>query len=249
MSDSTGRVTLLTLGARSAAQRRLFCVPFAGGGVSMFAPWWRELPADLDVVGVQLPGREARLREPLLTSIGAMAAAAYRAIQPVREQPYALFGHSMGALVAFELARLLERDGGASPSRLFVSSRRAPDEPDPMPPVQHLPDATFIAQLQSRFGAIPDAVLQDQELLAMMLPVLRADVTAVEDYCAEPGAVVRCPISAYGGADDTSPSPAQLHGWSRMTSAACRVQTFAGGHFYVSAQRSALLADVARALD
>jgi medium-chain acyl-[acyl-carrier-protein] hydrolase len=237
--------TLTRLGARTSPRRRLVCFPYAGGGVAAYAQFWRALPDDIEVVGVQLPGREARLREPLLESIEAMAAAAHAVIASLRDVPFAFFGHSMGALLAYELTLLLEAEGGASPERLFVSSRRAPDESDPAGSVHRLGDTEFLDAMQTRFAAIPDAVRNEPELLALVLPILRADIRAVETYAPLPGRRVFCPIRAYGGTDDVHPRPAQLAGWQRVTMQPVSVRTFEGDHFYLTAQRAGLLADVA----
>jgi medium-chain acyl-[acyl-carrier-protein] hydrolase len=248
MSVSPAVVTLLRFGApRPAPRRRLFCFPYAGGGVSLYAQWPRALPDDIEVVGVQLPGRESRMREQPLTSIDAMADAAARAMRTELDLPYACFGHSMGAAIAFEVTRRLEEDAPRPPAHLFVSSRRAPADADDVAGVSALDDAGFVQALDTRFGAIPSAVREDAELLALMLPLLRADVLASEQYCANATARVRCNISTYGGADDQHPRPSLLARWAGVTSAASRTQLFPGGHLYLTAQRTALLADLASA--
>ena len=236
---------LVRLGGRPSPRRRLFCLPFAGGGSAAYRLWPRSLPDDLEVLAAQLPGHESRLAEPPLRSIHAMAEALRPAIEAEADLPYAIFGHSMGALVAFELAAALERDGARPPARLFVSARRAPDEPDPLPPAHALPEPAFLDELQRRYGAIPEAIRQEPELLALMLPVLRADICAVETYAPTPGAMIRCPVDVYGGVDDTHPAPSQLSQWERVTAQPVRVRLFAGDHFYLAPQRDALTADIA----
>ena len=220
-------------------------MPYAGGGVAPYRQWFRSLPDDIEVQAVQLPGRESRLRETPLPSIHAMVDAVRPAIEAASDLPYAIFGHSMGALMAFELTYALERSGMRSPSRLFVSARRGPDEPDPRPPVHGLPEVQFLNELQERYGAIPDAVRNEPELLELLLPVLRADIRAVETYEPTPHARVRCPVDIYGGTDDTHPTPAQLSQWSRVVEQPMRIRMFAGDHFYLNAQREALTADIA----
>ena len=235
---------LLRLGVRAAPTRRLFCLPYAGGGVAPYRLWFKSLPEDIEVFAAQLPGRESRLRAEPLPSIAAMVDALLPAIEAASDLPYAIFGHSMGALVAFELTRALEARGARAPSRLFVSARRAPDEPDPKPPVHALPESQFLDELQERYGAIPDAVRNEPELLALMLPVLRADIRAVETYAPLPGPKVQCPLYVYGGDADTHPFPAQLPHWERMAERVMRIRLFHGDHFYLNAQRESLTADI-----
>ena len=245
MSGAVGVHPLLRLGVRAAPRRRLFCMPYAGGGVAPYRLWFRSLPDDIEVLAAQLPGRESRLRESPLPSIHAMVQAVRPAIEASSDLPFAIFGHSMGALMAFELTHALERDGARTPERLFVSARRAPDEPDTRPPVHALPESQFLDELQERYGAIPDAVRSEPELMELLLPVLRADIRAVETYEPTPGAIVRCPVDIYGGNDDRYPRPAQLPLWSRLVTQPVRIRLFDGDHFYLNAQREALTADIA----
>jgi medium-chain acyl-[acyl-carrier-protein] hydrolase len=246
--SSAGQVnSLLRLGVRAAPRRRLFCMPYAGGGVAPYRLWFKSLPDDIEVLAAQLPGRESRLRELPLSSIMAMVDTLLPAIEAASDLPYAIFGHSMGALIAYELTAALERRGGRAPSRLFVSARRPPDEPDTWSPIHELPEPVFLEELQTRYGAIPAAVLAEPELLELLLPVVRADIRAVETYwpSSDAPATVRCPVSVYGGDADTHPLPAQLPLWQRLASHPIRVRVFAGDHFYLQGQREALTADIA----
>ena len=245
MSGAVRAHPLLRLGVRSAPKRRLFCMPYAGGGVAPYRLWFRSLPDDIEVQAVQLPGRESRLREAPLMSIHDMVDTVRPAIESATDLPYAIFGHSMGALMAYELTCALECSTLRPPSRLFVSARRGPDEPDHRPPVHGLPEAQFLDALQERYGAIPDAVRNEPELLELLLPVLRADICAVETYLPTPRAIVRCPVDVYGGTGDTHPQPSQLLQWARVAATAPRIRTFDGDHFYLNSQREALTADLA----
>lgn len=220
-------------------------MPYAGGGVAPYRLWFKSLPDDIEVVAVLLPGRESRLRETPLPSISAMVEGVRPAIDEKLDLPFAIFGHSMGALMAFELTAALERSGIRAPTRLFVSARRSPEEPDPKTPVHALPEPEFLDALQERYGAIPDAVRKEPELLELLLPVLRADIRAVETYTPTPGATIRCPVHVYGGADDTHPFPAQLPRWERVVQQPITMRLFPGDHFYLNSQREALTADIA----
>lgn len=237
---------LVRLGARGTPRRRLVCLPFAGGGVAPYRPWARALPDDVELLAAALPGREARLRERPLDTIGDMLEAIVPAVAAVADElPYAIFGHSMGALLAFELALALERLDVRAPSHLFVSARRPPDEAEEMPPMEGLPDAAFLDELQRRYNAVPEAVRNEPELLALLLPALRADLRAIERYAPRADARVRCPVHVYGGLDDRHPVPAQLPGWARVAARPIRTRLFAGDHFYLTTQRDALAADIA----
>lgn len=236
---------LLRLGDRTAPRRRLFCMPYAGAGVAPYRLWHRTLPDDIEVLAVQLPGRESRLREAPLPSIAAMVDAVRPAVEAASDLPYAIFGHSMGALVAFELAAALELRDIRPPSHLFVSARRSPEELDTRTPIHALPEREFLDEMQARYGAVPDAVRSERELLDLLLPVVRADICAVETYAMNPETKVSCPVDVYGGVDDTHPTPAQLPRWERVAVQPVRVRLFGGDHFFLNTQRDALTADIA----
>lgn len=244
MTTAKRTATLLKVAATSVPRRRLICIPFAGGGAGAFRWWRRSLPADTELMVVELPGREARLREPPFDAIPDIVAAVAPAILGHTELPYALFGHSMGALVAYELTLALEASGVQPPSRLFVSARRAPDEADLDPPMDHLPDDKFLDELQRRYDAVPEAVRQEPDLLALLLPALRADIRALERYSPSSTRPVQCPIVVYGGTEDRHPMPAQLPGWQRVAAGPVRVRLFSGGHFYLSSHVADLTADI-----
>lgn len=212
-----------------------------------YRQWFKSLPDDIEVHAAQLPGRESRLSEMPLPSIMAMVDILLPAIEAASDLPYAIFGHSMGALIAYELTIALEQRGGRAPSRLFVSARRAPDEADTWSPIHALPEPAFLDELQTRYGAIPEPVLAEPELLELLLPVVRADIRAVETYwpSAPTATRVRCPVSVYGGDADTHPRPAQLPVWQRLSVDPVRVRLFPGDHFYLNTQREALTADIA----
>ncbi len=234
--------TLIRLGPPRAAARRLFCLPYAGGGVSAYAQWWRGLPTDVEVVGVQLPGREARLNDPPLTSITAMADSAFAAVRTATDLPFAIFGHSMGALVAFELALRVEGDETLRPpSHVFLSGRRAPGTIEPVADMTALEDAEFLAALEFRFGAVTEDVRMQPALLELLVPLLRADVAAVESYRAPLGRLLHCPVDVCGGLGDMHPRPVELGDWQAWAQQPVGVRLFEGDHFYLRPQRGALL--------
>lgn len=217
---------------------RLVCVPYAGGGVATFRGWPERL-SSMEVGVVQLPGRAGRLHEPLVTCLAEAAAAIASAIHRLPPRPTVLFGHSLGALIAFETARQMEASG-TPPLGLFVSGRRGPALPNRFPPIADLPTGEFLDEVRRRYGALPDAVLADPELIRLLVPGLRADLAMLESYRYEPGAPLDCPIVACSGVADPHATHAELEAWRAETRRRFTVRTFTGGHFYLHDERDAL---------
>jgi surfactin synthase thioesterase subunit len=210
--------------------------------------WPTSLPDDVDVIAVQFPGRDPSNPEPPVDSIAGIVDEVLRSIIELqRDEPmsFSLFGHSMGALVAFELTVALEAADGPRPERLFVSGRRPPDELQQREPVHALPDESFLDALQTSYGGVPDVVRNEPEVLALFLPLLRADIRALETYVPLSGRRVCCPVRVYGGSHDRNPRPSQLGGWQRVAEREVSIRVFEGDHFYLTATRDALAADIA----
>jgi surfactin synthase thioesterase subunit len=226
----------------------LFCFPYAGVGASAYRLWAAGLPAAIETCAIQLPGRESRLREPPLKRIDAIVAALLPVLRPYLDLPFVFFGHSMGAVVASELAAALEREGGPTPAHLFLSARRAPHLTDPDSPLTGLSDADFVAEIDRRYGGIPPEVMRDQEVLELLLPCLRSDIEALESH--QPGTPRRitCPLSVFGGTEDSRATQAQLEAWAAAAASSFRVRMFAGDHFYLNHRRPEVLADIAATL-
>ncbi len=163
------------------ASLRLFCFPYVGGGALIFRTWPNSLPATAEVCPVELPGRGTRLKETPFTRLLPLVQALAQALLPHLDKPFAFFGHSMGALISFELTRQLRRLYGLVPLHLFVSAHRAPQLPDPDPPIHTLPEAEFMEELRCLNGT-PKEVLEQPELMELMLPILRADFALCETY-------------------------------------------------------------------
>jgi medium-chain acyl-[acyl-carrier-protein] hydrolase len=234
--------------SRLAPRARLFCFSYAGGGASAFRQWQAGLPPDLEVCAVQLPGREGRLREPALTRIATAVEALVPVLAPLLDRPFAFFGHSMGAVLATELTTSLSSTGGPTPAHLFVSARRAPGIPDPDPPLGALPDAEFLAELNRRYGGIPAEVMRDKEMMSLLLPSLRADISALENHRSTPQTRIAVPLSVFGGSSDSRVPRAHLEAWRHVASGGFRLRLFAGDHFYINPRRAELLAEVSATL-
>ncbi|HVX40340.1 MAG TPA: thioesterase domain-containing protein [Gemmatimonadaceae bacterium] len=225
---------------------RLFCLPHAGGGASIYRPWIARLTA-IDVQPIQLPGRETRVREPAFTRMDDLVGALADAIAPRLDAPYAIFGYSMGALIAFELTRELRRRRARSPLHLLVAARGAPRLASRRPPIHGLDDAAFVAELLT-WNGVPAEIAADRDALAFFLPLLRADMTLCERYVYREEPPLDVPITAFGGATDPDATPEELAAWAHETTAGCALRTFPGGHFFIRDERDALLAAVEQAL-
>ena len=226
------------------ATLRLFCVPFAGGGASAYRLWGATLPSWVEVCPIQLPGREDRYREPPFTSLIGLSRALSRELAPFLDTPFALFGHSMGALVAFEVARALRHSNAPAPLAMFLAAYQAPHVPPARTPIYRLPDRDFIEEMR-RLQGTPAAVFENTELMAFMLPILRADFQACDTYACSPEPPLDCPLHLYGGTDDSEIAEQDLERWQEQTSAAFTLQMLPGTHFFVQSHRDLLLADMA----
>ena len=230
------------------AKLRLLCFPYAGGGVPIFRAWPDLLPPEIEVWAIRLPGRDGRLREPIPEDLETLALAAATGLAPLLDTPFACFGHSMGALLAFEFARQIRRRGQAGPTHLFVSARRAPQLPRTDAPLHTLPEGPFIEVLRQRYNGVPAAILAEPELLHLLLPMLRADFKLIETYQYHEEAPLDCPITAFGGARDEWVLLDELTAWQSQTHRAFRWQLFPGAHFYLQDALPQLLMAVAREL-
>ena len=226
-------------GSTLDARVRLFCFPFAGGGPAVYRTW-AELCSGIDVAAIQLPGREARVREAPFSEWSPLLAALRGEFLGQVDRPYALFGHSLGAILAFELCHALMREGAALPRCLFVSGRRAPHVGYPYATTERLSDAEFLLALHHRYKAVPSAVLNDPELQRFFLPLLRADIGLVESYRCEHASPLPLPIVAFAGDDDDEARPEQMEAWRRHTSSEFELHVLPGGHFFINAEQAVM---------
>lgn len=233
---------------RPQARFRLFCFPYAGGGAAAYRTWSDHLPSDVEVCAIQLPGRDERMREKPHSNLLTLLDALGEALDPELAEPYALFGHSMGALIAYELVRRQRRRGGKLPVHLFVSARRAPHVPIRELPCHQLPEQAFVQTLVRRYNGIPQAILAEPELMKLFLPILRADFTLMETYRYIPEDPLDQPITVFGGMDDQIVARADLESWKDMTRGGCDIHMLPGGHFFPQTAQAAVLAVIARHL-
>jgi surfactin synthase thioesterase subunit len=226
----------------------LFCLPHAGGGASAFRLWANALAPQVAVKVLQLPGRESRLRERPLTELDAVLAELYHAVAPDTVRPYGFFGHSMGALLGFELAHMLRRETGRAPAHLFVSACRAPHHAQIDPPCSNLPRQGFIAEINRRYGGIPAAILADEGFMTAILPAMRADFGILERYRVAQRPPHDCPISVFGGRHDATTPRDALEAWRQHTTGAFSLELLDGDHFYLQSERPTLVVRILAAV-
>lgn len=238
---------------KPAAQVRLLCFPFGGGGASFYHRWNLHLPAWLELTAVQLPGRESRMREAPLSNILAGAQIVAEELAQWQSermgQELHFFGHSMGSLLAFEVARALRNQGSALPSQLFISARRAPHLANSDEPLHELPDARFALAVIRRYNGIPKVILENAELLRIFLPILRGDMRLIETYTCAPEAPLPLPFHMLGGAADLRVPEADLYAWQEQSALPVTVQMFAGDHFYLQPLQQEVIGAVVQRIE
>lgn len=226
---------------RSAARRlRLYCFCYAGGSASVYAPWQARLDPAIEVCAVQLPGRGTRMAEQPFTSMPALIKALAQVIGSHQDGlPFAFFGHSLGGLLAFELARYQKLHYMRMPEHLFVSGCDAPQYRSPSRRLHTLPDRELIEVLKD-FNGTPPGVLQHRELMDLLLPTIRADFALVDDYVYRPGLPLAMPITVLAGRREDR-TVDQVEGWRKETLADCHVHFFDGDHFFILPEQQAVL--------
>ncbi len=237
---------IVPLNGDATARVRLLCFAYAGGGVSVFARWPLGLPPGTEVCVVQLPGREGRIKETT-TGLETAVDAVNLELDRCRELPLVLFGHSMGSLLAFELARRLRRLRGRAPVHFVASGLIAPQFHSAGRTLHTLPEPDFIWEIQKRYGGIPKAVLDDPAYLSVFVPALRADIKMAETYHYVDQPPLPCPITVFSGEEDRLANHG-LQGWGAQTEGSFGVKMFPGGHFFVNTARETVLEEMSRIL-
>lgn len=230
---------------RLDAKVRLFCFPYAGGSAAIFRHWSQRIP--FEIFAVEYPGRGSRISEPPATRLSMLIDQIVPAIGLYLDRPFAVFGHSMGAFVSFEVLRRLRAAGGPDPTGLVVSGCRAPTVRSKRKPAHALPEAEFIEELRS-LGGTPDEVLADRGLLQLLLPALRADFEAAETYVRKTGPKISCPLFAYGGIRDPDVTREDVEAWRDECASSFRLRIFPGDHFFIHSAEADLLHALSRDL-
>jgi medium-chain acyl-[acyl-carrier-protein] hydrolase len=230
---------------KPAASMRLFCFPHAGGGPLAFFDWQARLGPEIECVTVQYPGRGQRMREAPKADVASLVEEVADGLLIGADKPFAFYGQSFGAIVAFETARLLRRQGFPGPLALYLGAVRPPQIPSPHPPLRHLPDAEFAAAVQARYGGIPAAILRDRDAMEVFLPPMRADFAAYETYVYHPEEPLAIPLCLFAGEGDTAVDPQTLGRWREHCTGDFEQRTLPGGHFFAGAS-GALLSEILR---
>lgn len=230
---------ITNLKANSSASLRLFCFPYAGGNSYIFRTWRDRLPKAIEICPIELPGRGFQLKFAPYRQIEPLVKAIATAIRPYLNKPFAFFGHSMGGLVSFELARFIRRQYNLEPVHLCISGRRAPQVKDTEPPIHNLPQAEFIEELRQLNGT-PEEVLNNNELMELLVELVRADFAVLENYSYTPEAPLNCPISVFGGLQDREVQIEELDAWREQTVGSFSLKMLAGDHFFINSSQTLL---------
>jgi medium-chain acyl-[acyl-carrier-protein] hydrolase len=227
-------------GTSSARRQRMYCFPYAGGNALGYLSWGKLIGGEVDICGVQPPGRGLRHEEKLITRFDHLIESMLPLIPFFTSTPYVFFGHSLGALMAFELVRVIEKRGLSSPDHLFVSGCCAPQFRDYSETVDDMSDKELIHKLQTLDGTPPE-VLNNTELMDFIMPVIRADFSVAHSYRYQESVPIRTPISVLFGRHDEYESETEVTGWECQTSGSCKVYWFDGGHFFVNERRDEVI--------
>ncbi len=227
---------------RPDAAARLFCLHYAGGSALTYRAWCALAPAELEVCPVQLPGRDERRAEPPFRRMHEVVEALADAIEPLSDLPFGLFGHSMGARIAFELVRTLRARRAPMPGQLFVSGSRAPHVPSGGTDLHRLDDAALVEELR-RMGGTPEDILDDPDTAATLLGLVRADFELLETYRFAGDDRLDCDITAFRGAGDAFATLEGMQAWEPLTNGRFAMRTFPGNHFFLQPNGRAILTE------
>ncbi|HEY9695462.1 MAG TPA: thioesterase II family protein [Oculatellaceae cyanobacterium] len=226
--------------ANPQANLRLFCLPYAGGSSVTFRTWSNHLPKSIEICPIELPGRGSRFIEAPFTRLDLLVEAIASSLLPYLDKPFAFFGHSMGAVISFELTRLINKKYGLLPAHLLIAGRHAPQLRDRHPPIHTLPKPAFIQGL-CRYKGMPKQVLENTELMEVFLPILRADFAICETYKYIDEPPLPCPITAFGGLQDSETSVDELEAWHKQTNNSFSSHLLPGDHFFIQSDQLLLL--------
>jgi medium-chain acyl-[acyl-carrier-protein] hydrolase len=226
-------------------ERRLFCFPHAGAGGGTFRSWSQHAPDGVEVCAIEAPGRFGRSREEPFRSMDAFIDALDGALHGLLDRPYVIFGHSLGALMAFEWVLRARKLARRMPEQLIVAACEAPSE-EPRRALCDLPEERFLEAIERRYGRLEPSLRSDPELLTFVLRVMRADLEMLESYRCSADAVIDAPIFALAGSGDRTVSSRSVKGWAKRTTSTFHLQTFSGGHFFIRERSAEVAASVYR---
>ena len=225
-----------------APAARLICLPYAGGSAATYVPWAKSLPAEVELIALQPPGRGSRMNEAPHAQMQPLVAELMRVFPRITERPYVLFGHSLGSRVAFEVTLQCQLKGMPLPARFIASGSRAPHLTKRELPIHDLPDAQFVEALRDLDGT-PEEILNNSELIQWLLPLLRADFRIADQHLA-PRIPLNCPLTVLAGTEDETVSPSEVEAWRELAAGDFAIHWVAGGHFFVEHNREWVLETV-----
>ena len=240
--------TLRSVQSSKPGSVRLFCIPYAGGSASVYSDWITSVPDWLQICPVELPGRGWLWMKPLATSLVELARIISSAIYPYAHGQYAIFGHSMGALLAYEVALNLKALGRHDLCRLFISGSRAPFRANKRSSISQLSDDEFLDHIRSMRGT-PEEILTNPELMKLFVPLLRADFQMCEEYRVDRVQPLRCAVTVLGGEADEEVSEGDLRMWSRIIAGEFQCLRFPGGHFFIKDNKNDVISAIFRELE
>jgi surfactin synthase thioesterase subunit len=228
---------------------RIFAFPYSGAGTVVYQSWVKEFAQkDISLLGVQLPGRENRYKETLMTDLRTLINQLTDEIQPLTDKPFVFFGHSLGGLIAFELCRELRRRNQSLPAHLFISAFRTPDMPNPNPELHNLNDQQLIQKIRE-YGGTPESILSSVELMALFTPILKADFKLFETYEHQREAPLACPVTTFCGRADNIVKPEYMKNWSQQSASLVKHHLLPGAHFFLDQCKQAILEQITAALE
>jgi len=223
---------------------KLVCFPYAGGGASFYLPWVKSSDDNIEVMPVQLPGRESRYREPLFNDFRTLLDALVCEVAPHLGDSFAFFGHSFGALLAFELTHALHERGLRLPRHLFLSSYASPERTIDYPSPNELSQDEFLRRVAASFGGIPVEMFRDAQFRDLYLPILQADLGALSSYQHQPRPPLNCPFTVMGGEDDRQITFQDLRAWRFHAACQFKIRMYSGGHFYMRQHWAQMLEEI-----
>lgn len=220
---------------------QLFCFAHAGGGASTYTSWSKFSPEWIEISSIQYPGHETRILEPLSDNFNELVDSISESLISYVTAPFAFFGHSMGGLFAYEIARKIRSKNMNEPFVLFISGRNAPNSQSILPPISKYPEEAFIRELNNRYGKLPNEIIDEPEIRKIYLPILRNDLSLVETYSHAVSTPLSSPIFIYCGTKDSLTEREKMLGWHKLTTGKITERWFDGDHFYILDQKSKLL--------
>lgn len=230
------------------AAARLLCFPYAGATAAAYRPWNAMMPPNIELVVVEIPGR-LHLRDQPPKDMNALVDTIYPQILPFLDKPYAIFGHSFGSIISYEVTKRLQIENRNLPIKLFVSARRAPQIPNRFRQASNLPNQEFIDEMQNMYQAIPEAVLKEKALLKMLLPILKEDIRINETYIGKLDPLLNVPLQVYYGTKDKTVTSDDLQQWKAVTQKDFQIKSFDGGHFYIDKEKGAIISEISQTLN